>query len=50
MVFLTERVALTFGARVQHISNADRCSQNEGLNSIIGLVGLSYLLGPISPR
>jgi hypothetical protein len=50
MVFLTERVALTFGARVQHISNADRCSQNEGLNSIIGLVGFSYLLGPISPR
>jgi hypothetical protein len=50
MVFLTERVALTFGARVQHISNADRCTQNDGLNSIIGLVGFSYLLGPISPR
>jgi hypothetical protein len=44
MVFMTERVALTLGARFQHISNADRCSQNEGLNSIIGIVGVSYFL------
>jgi hypothetical protein len=33
MVLMTERVALTFGARLQHLSSADRCSQNEGLNS-----------------
>jgi Lipid A 3-O-deacylase (PagL) len=42
MVFMTDRVALTLGARLQHVSNADRCSQNEGLNSVFGLVGISY--------
>jgi hypothetical protein len=48
-VFLTGRVALTFGARLHHISNAGRCRHNEGLNSIIGIVGLSYRLDPSSP-
>jgi hypothetical protein len=48
MVFLAERVALTFGARVQHISNGDRCSENRGINSIIGVVGISYFLEPVS--
>jgi hypothetical protein len=42
MLFMTERTALTLGARVSHMSNADRCSRNHGLNSVIGLVGISY--------
>ena len=44
MIFLAERVALTLGARFQHVSNADRCSQNEGINSVIGIVGISYFV------
>lgn len=44
MVFMTERVALTLGARFQHMSNGDRCSENRGLNSVIGLIGVSYFL------
>src|SRR5262245_27580932 len=44
MIFMTGRVALTIGARFHHMSNADRCSENEGLNSIIGVVGISYFL------
>lgn len=44
MIFMTNRVALTVGARFHHMSNADRCSQNEGMNSIIGIVGLSYFI------
>jgi lipid A 3-O-deacylase PagL len=42
MIFMSERVALTLGARLQHISNADRCSENEGINSVIGIAGVSY--------
>jgi hypothetical protein len=42
MIFMTEQVALTLSARFQHVSNADRCSKNEGLNSLIGIVGISY--------
>ena len=42
LIFMSEQVALTLGARFQHLSNADRCSQNEGLNSVIGIVGVSY--------
>jgi hypothetical protein len=30
--------------RFHHMSNASRCSENEGLNSIIGVVGISYFL------
>jgi lipid A 3-O-deacylase len=44
MIFMTERAALTIGARFHHMSNADRCSENEGLNSVIGVVGISYFL------
>jgi len=44
LIFMTERTALTIGARFHHMSNADRCSQNEGLNSIIGIVGVTYFL------
>jgi lipid A 3-O-deacylase len=42
MLFMSERVALTLGARYHHLSNADRCSKNQGLNSVIGIVGVSY--------
>jgi hypothetical protein len=42
MVFMTERVALTLGARLHHLSNGNRCSDNQGINSIIGIVGISY--------
>jgi hypothetical protein len=35
-------------AHLHHISNAGRCCQNEGLNSIIGIAGLSYFLDPSS--
>jgi lipid A 3-O-deacylase len=44
MIFVAERVAVTLGARFNHISNGDRCSQNEGINSIIGVVGISYFM------
>jgi lipid A 3-O-deacylase len=43
MLFMSERVALTLGARYHHLSNADRCSKNLGLNSVIGIVGISYI-------
>jgi len=42
LIFLSEQVALTLGVRVHHVSNLDRCRNNEGLNSIIGIVGISY--------
>jgi hypothetical protein len=42
LIFMSARVALTAGARFQHVSNADRCSHNMGLNSVIGIVGISY--------
>ena len=44
MIFMTDRAALTIGARLHHMSNADICSQNEGMNSIIGVVGFTYFL------
>jgi lipid A 3-O-deacylase len=42
LFFVSERVALTAGARFHHVSNADLCSQNVGVNSVIGIVGISY--------
>jgi lipid A 3-O-deacylase len=42
MIFMAEHVALTLGARFHHVSNGDRCSQNQGINSVIGIVGISY--------
>jgi Lipid A 3-O-deacylase (PagL) len=44
MIFVAERVALTLGVRLQHVSNADRCSENDGINSVIGIVGISYFV------
>jgi lipid A 3-O-deacylase len=42
LIFLSPRAALTAGYRLQHISNADRCEKNLGLNSSLFHVGLSY--------
>jgi lipid A 3-O-deacylase len=42
MIFMTDHVALTLGARFHHVSNAERCSQDQGINSVIGIVGVSY--------
>jgi hypothetical protein len=39
---MSERVALPAGARFHHVSNADLCSQNVRVNSVIGIVGISY--------
>ena len=39
--FATERVALTFGVRFHHISNAGLGDRNKGLNSTLGYLGLS---------
>jgi hypothetical protein len=44
MIFVAERVALTLGVRLHHVSNADRCSDNDGINSVIGIVGVSYFV------
>lgn len=41
-VFVAARVAVTAGARYHHVSNADRCERNLGLNSALFLLGLSY--------
>jgi hypothetical protein len=42
--FVTDRVALTLGARFHHISNAGLGDRNRGLNSTLGYVGLSFFL------
>jgi Lipid A 3-O-deacylase (PagL) len=42
MIFMTERMALTLGARLQHVSNAGLCNENDGINSVIGILGVSY--------
>jgi opacity protein-like surface antigen len=40
---LTPTLALTAGYRFQHLSNANTESPNTGINSNIGLIGLSFL-------
>jgi lipid A 3-O-deacylase len=42
--FVTERIALTMGVRLQHISNAFLGERNRGLNSTLGYVGISFFL------
>jgi hypothetical protein len=42
LVFVGERTALSAGYRVQHVSNADRCDQNLGINSSLFLIGISH--------
>jgi hypothetical protein len=39
---LTRKVALNLGYRYRHISNADIKKPNDGIDSHIGLLGLSY--------
>jgi lipid A 3-O-deacylase len=40
--FATERIALTMGTRFHHISNAGTGERNQGLNSILSYVGMSF--------
>lgn len=40
--FATERIALTIGTRFHHISNAGTGERNDGLNSILTYVGMSF--------
>lgn len=42
LVTLSERTALTVGYRFQHVSNADSCHFNVGINSSAFVVGVSY--------
>ena len=39
---MIERLALTLGVRLHHLSNGNRCTANQGINSIIGIVAISY--------
>jgi opacity protein-like surface antigen len=43
LVFVSDRVALSVGYRFQHISDADTCSENLGINSSVVVGGLTYL-------
>jgi lipid A 3-O-deacylase len=40
--FVSDAAAITLGYRFQHVSNADICSQNFGLNSGLFMLGFSY--------
>lgn len=42
LLFLGEQWALTGGYRFQHVSNANICSQNLGINSSFFTLGVSY--------
>jgi hypothetical protein len=42
LVFVGDSVAVAAGYRLQHMSNADLCSSNLGLNSSLFHVGVSY--------
>jgi len=42
LLFLQPRLALTVSYRFHHVSNADLCTRNRGLNSSLFAVGLSY--------
>ena len=42
LVFLSPRTAITAGYRFHHVSNADACDQNLGLNSSLFILGVSY--------
>lgn len=42
LVFVAERTALSATYRVQHVSNADQCDQNLGINSSVFLIGISH--------
>jgi hypothetical protein len=40
--FVTDKVALNFGYRFQHISNGNTSTPNRGFNSDSGVIGVSY--------
>jgi opacity protein-like surface antigen len=40
--FVTDKVALNFGYRFQHVSNGNTSSPNRGFNSDSGVLGVSY--------
>ena len=42
--FVTDKVAVNFGYRFQHISNGNTSSPNRGFNSDSGVIGVSYFL------
>jgi lipid A 3-O-deacylase len=44
MIRVWEHIALTAGVRYHHLSNANRCNENAGINSVIGIIGISYFL------
>jgi lipid A 3-O-deacylase len=39
-----EHIALTAGVRYHHLSNANRCNENAGINSVLAIIGISYFL------
>ena len=44
MLRVGEHVALTAGMRYHHLSNANRCDENAGINSVVAIIGISYFL------
>jgi lipid A 3-O-deacylase len=44
MMRVGEHVALTAGLRYHHLSNANRCNENAGINSVLAIIGISYFL------
>ncbi len=42
LVFVSDATAVTVGYRLHHISNAEMCSKNVGLNSSLFILGVSY--------
>jgi hypothetical protein len=42
LIFVTEATAVNVAYRLQHVSNADRCSDNLGINSSLFTIGVSH--------
>jgi opacity protein-like surface antigen len=42
LIFVTESTAVNVAYRLQHVSNADRCSDNLGINSSLFTIGISH--------
>ena len=40
--FMTDRIALTMGVRLHHISNANLGDRNTGINTVLPYVGISF--------
>jgi len=43
VLFMCQHAAIDIGYRVHHIANGGQCS-NQGFNSNVGVIGLSYFL------